>query len=181
MTIPSCDIQASDIARRGIEVGGDRRAEGDTAPAELDALPAPRRRRDGTRRMALHFAVVLLGASLLALLIGGPKAALSTALGVTLAGANLLLMRKITSALAEASGGSAAWALALPFKLAALVGVAYALVDLRVAQPVPLAIGFALLPLTGVFLPRASSVPDLYTPSSPGLPGASRPRRDSMK
>lgn len=131
--------------------------------------------------MALHFAVVLLGASLLALLVGGAKAALSAALGVTLAGANLLLMRKITSALAEASGGSAAWALALPFKLAALVGVAYALVDSRVAQPVPLAIGFALLPLTGVFLPRASSVPDLYTSSSPGRPGASRSRRDSMK
>jgi hypothetical protein len=51
------------------------------------------------------------------------------------------------------------WAVALPFKLAALVGVAYALVSLGVAQPVPLAMGFALLPLTGVFLPRPSSVP----------------------
>ncbi len=131
--------------------------------------------------MALHFAVVSIGAGAVGMLLGGTRVALSAVLGVTLAGANLLLMRKITSALAEASGGSAAWALALPFKLAALVGVAYALVDLRVAQPVPLAMGFALLPLTGVFLPRASSVPDLYTSSSPDRPGASRPRRASMK
>lgn len=158
MTIPSCDIQAG-----------------------ADGAPRPRPQATGARRMALHFLIVSVGASALGMLLGGARVALSVALGVTLAGANLLLMRKITSALAEASGGSAAWALALPFKLAALVGVAYALVDLRVAQPVPLAIGFALLPLTGVFLPRASSVPDLYTPSSPARPGASRPRRESMK
>ena len=57
--------------------------------------------------------------------------------------------------------------LVLPFKLAAVVGVAYALVAAGVAQPVPLAMGFALLPLTGVFLPRPSSVPDLVTPHPP--------------
>ena len=31
----------------------------------------------------------------------------------------------------------------------------------NLAQPVPLAMGFAILPLTGVFLPRPISVPDL--------------------
>jgi hypothetical protein len=141
------------------------------------------------RRLALHFITVLLGASAAAGAVGGFPAALSMALGVTLAGANLLLMQKITTGMmapsvedgagrvsgsrsaggaavsaaatpaAAGSAGGAMWALALPFKLAALVGVAYALVSLGVAQPVPLAMGFALLPLTGVFLPRPSSVP----------------------
>jgi hypothetical protein len=156
MTIPSCDIPERDTPSRDI--------------------PKP----DGRgRRLALHFTVVLLGASVLASLIGGPSAGISTALGVALAGTNLLLMQKITSAMtassgASSSGGSAAWGLLLPFKLVALVGVAYALVSSRVAQPVPLAMGFALLPLTGVFLPRPSTVPDL-------APTRSRRRRESLE
>ena len=118
------------------------------------------------RRFALHFGLVLLAASALGVAVDGRRAGLSVALGVTLAGVNLLLMQKITSALGE-SGAGAAWGLVLPFKLAAVVGVAYALVAAGVAQPVPLAMGFALLPLTGVFLPRPSSVPDLVTPHPP--------------
>jgi hypothetical protein len=117
--------------------------------------------RSPVGRLSLHFGLVLLGASAGAALLGGARSGFSAALGVGLAGANMLLMRKITAVLVEASGASAAWALALPFKLAALVGFAYALVSTGVARPVPLAMGFALLPLTGVFLPRASSVPDL--------------------
>ena len=118
--------------------------------------------RANARRLALHFGVVLLGVSAAATLVAGGRAGFSAALGVALAGGNMLLMRKITGALAE-GGASAAWGIALPFKLVALVGVAYALVESGVARPVPLAMGFALLPLTGVFLPRASSVPDLYS------------------
>jgi hypothetical protein len=117
-------------------------------------------------RLGLHFGLVLLGAGALGAFISGGRGGLSAALGVVLAGANLLLMRRITSALTAASGAAAAWALALPLKLVALVGIAYALVDRGVAQPVPLAMGFALLPLTGVFLPRATSVPDLVRPST---------------
>jgi hypothetical protein len=109
--------------------------------------------------MLLHFSIVLVLATLTAFNFGGPRSALSIALGVALAGVNLLVMRKVMSALTHAEGGSTAWAIVLPLKLLGLVGAAFALVDLRVAQPVPLAIGFALLPLTGVFLPRASSVP----------------------
>jgi hypothetical protein len=112
-------------------------------------------------RLSLHFGLVLLAASSGAALLGGARSGVSAALGVVLAGANLLLMRKITSVLVEASGAGAAWALALPVKLITLVGLAYALVTSGVARPVPLAMGFALLPLTGVFLRRASSVPDL--------------------
>jgi hypothetical protein len=110
--------------------------------------------------------LVLLAAGALGVFVSGGRGGLSAALGVTLAGANLLLMRRITSALTAGSGAAAAWALALPLKLVALVGIAYALVDRGVAQPVPLAMGFALLPLTGVFLPRATSVPDLVRPST---------------
>ncbi len=141
------------------------------APAgALSAEPTGRaqaRQWSAPQRLALHFCVVLLVASGAATLLGGGRAALSAALGVFLAGGNLLLMRKITAALADASGGSAAWAIALPFKLVALVGLAYALVHFGVARPVPLAMGFALLPLSGVFLPRPSSVFDLPTRSIP--------------
>jgi hypothetical protein len=71
-------------------------------------------------------------------------------------------MQKITRAMTGGGdgGASAAWGLLLPFKLVALVGVAYLLVSTGVAQPVPLAMGFAILPLTGVFLPRPTSVAD---------------------
>jgi hypothetical protein len=145
-------------------------------------VPPAAVRRAG--RLALHFGVVLVGASALAAGVDGARAALSAALGVALAGANLLLMQKITRAMTAGSGdstgsdsaGNPAWGLALPFKLVALVGVAYALVSSGVAQPVPLAMGFAILPLTGVFLPRPISVPDL----GPRPRASSHPsRRDS--
>lgn len=122
-------------------------------------------------RLTTHFALVLCFVSGVAAAFGGQRAAVSGALGVLLAGLNLLLMRRIMGALAGAGGGSAAWAIALPFKLVGLVAAAFALVELRVAQPVPLAIGFALLPLTGVFLPRASSVRRDTFSSSPARPG----------
>jgi hypothetical protein len=136
--------------------------------------------RGSVGRLAAHFAVVLLVAAGLATFVAGPRSGLSAALGVTLAGANLLLMRRITSALADASGASAAWAIALPFKLIALVGIAYALVHLRVAQPVPLAMGFALLPLTGVFLPRTGSVPHPMTARRRREPSSPRVRRGAL-
>lgn len=107
-------------------------------------------------RLRVHFAVVLLAVGALAGLLGGEHVALSAVLGVVLCGANLLVMRRITRALTE--GGSAVWALALPFKLLALVGTAFLLVHARAALAFPLAIGFAVLPLTSVFLPRPSSV-----------------------
>jgi hypothetical protein len=150
MTIPSGDMP---VDLPGVDLASAQPAGGPRSGAKPEGRG---------RRLALHFISVLLGASALASLVGAPGAGISAGLGVALAGANLLLMQKVTSAM-TASGGGAAWGLLLPFKLVALVGVAYALVALRVAQPVPLAMGFALLPLTGVFLPRPSSVPDLGT------------------
>lgn len=138
------------------------------APEPVVAVPAS---AADARRLTAHFALVLCFVSGVAAAFGGQRAAVSGALGVLLAGLNLLLMRRIVGALAGAGGGSAAWAIALPFKLVGLVAAAYALVELRIAQPVPLAIGFALLPLTGVFLPRASSVPRDTLSASPARPG----------
>jgi hypothetical protein len=85
-------------------------------------------------------------------------------------------MRRIMGAM-TANGASAAWAVVLPFKLLGLVAGAFALVRLGLAQPVPLAIGFALLPLTGVFLPRASSVPAVSPPAVSSPVTSSPPAR----
>jgi hypothetical protein len=179
MTIPSCDLPGSDLPgsdlpgsdlpRRDILLDRGSDLPGGKAIAGRDPV-APHGARSGlseprgrARRFAWHFVSVLLGASALTSLVAGQHAGISAALGVALAGANLFLMQRITSAMTGpgGTGGSPAWGLALPFKLVALVGVAYGLVSSGVAQPVPLAMGFALLPLTGVFLPRPSSVPDL--------------------
>lgn len=108
------------------------------------------------RRAALHLALVLAVMAAGGAALGGAHMAQSAVLGVLLGAANLLLMRRITKAMTE--GGSAVWALALPVKLIALVGVAYLLVQSGVALAIPLAVGFAVLPLTSVFLPQPSSV-----------------------
>jgi hypothetical protein len=101
--------------------------------------------------------VVACGATALGAVVGGAHVAQSAALGVGLCAVNLLVMRRITRNLTE--GGSAVWALALPAKLIGLVGAAYWLVETQVALPFPLALGFAVLPLTSVFLPQPSTVP----------------------
>jgi hypothetical protein len=169
---PGSDAPGSDAP--GSDAPGSDVPESKAVVGRVDA--APHGARSGlseaggrARRFTVHFISVLLGASALTSLVAGQRAGISAALGVALAGANLFLMQKITSAMTGpgGAGGSAAWGLALPFKLVALVGVAYGLVSSGVAQPVPLAMGFALLPLTGVFLPRPSSVPDL-SPRHPG-------------
>lgn len=110
------------------------------------------------RRASLHLALVLAVVALGGALLGGAYMAQSAVLGVVLGAVNLLAMRRITRALTNADGGSAVWALALPVKLIALVGVAYLLVQSGLASAIPLAVGFAVLPLTSVFLPQPSSV-----------------------
>ncbi|MEY4551584.1 MAG: hypothetical protein RL685_7779 [Pseudomonadota bacterium] len=115
------------------------------------------------RRAGIHLALVLVVVALGGAVLGGAQVAQSAVLGVLLGAANLLAMRRITrgltdATLSEGGGGSALWALALPFKLVALVGVAFLLVRNGVALAIPLAIGFAVLPLTSVFLPQPSSV-----------------------
>lgn len=141
------------------------------------APTAPSARSSGTdaagripwRRLALHWGLVIVAVAAAGDLFVGRRAAVSLVLGVVLSGANLIAMYRLTSGLAAPSAGSG-WAVLLPFKFVALVAVAFAAVRFGVADPIPLAIGFALLPLTGVFLPAASSVP-------PG--GAAGPRRAS--
>ncbi|MEY2932037.1 MAG: hypothetical protein RL033_2786 [Pseudomonadota bacterium] len=115
------------------------------------------------RRAGIHLALVLVVVALGGAVLGGAQVAQSAVLGVLLGAANLLAMRRITRGLTDATlsqggGGAALWALALPFKLVALVGVAFLLVRNGVALAIPLAVGFAVLPLTSVFLPQPSSV-----------------------
>lgn len=135
--------------------------------------------RPSPRALCVHLGVVLLVGSSGAALIGGASAAGSTALGVGISAANLLAMRQITRALSAASGAAAAWGLAFPVKLAALVGVAFVLVERGVAKPVWLAIGFALLPLTGVFLPRTAA--PARAPRAPARGGSLEMPANPMK
>jgi len=107
--------------------------------------------------LGVHLLVVLGISASVAALVGGAGAAVSMALGVGLAAFNLALMRRIVGALTAQSGLGALWALAFPVKLVVLVGGAFVLVQRGMAEPVPLAIGFALLPLSSVFLRRGGS------------------------
>jgi len=109
-------------------------------------------------RMGVHFGLVLALVAAGGAALGGAPAARSGALGVVLCAANLLIMRRISQGLTAADGGSAVWALALPVKLVVLVAVAFLLVHTRTALAFPLALGFAALPLTSVFLPQPSTV-----------------------
>jgi len=136
------------------------------------------------RRLALHLAVVIVVGSALGAVLGGHAAARSAAIGVLLGAVNLLAMRRITRGLTCADGGSAVWALALPVKLLTLVGSAYALVVSELALAFPLALGFAALPLSSVFLPRPSSVRGAMvgpTASSPATPVLSEPLESSRR
>lgn len=115
--------------------------------------------KTGRLRVVVHALAVLVLASYAGHAMGGLRAGASVGLGVLLSGANLLALRRIAAALAGAPGTSSAWGFLLPFKLITLAGVGLTLVELGGAEPIPLAIGFAVLPLTGVLLPRPSSVP----------------------
>lgn len=129
--------------------------------AEAEIGPSP-------RALGLHLLWVLGVAACGAALAGGARAAVSTAVGIGLAALNLMVMRRIVRALTAPSGQGAVWALAFPAKLVAVVGGSFVLVDRDIAEPVPLAIGFALLPLSAVFLRRGGSVAPAQ-PSQPAL------------
>ncbi len=85
-------------------------------------------------------------ASIVAFFFAGPRQALAVALGSALAAGNLWLLAVLVRRWLSPAGSLTAWGLLLPVKLAALVAVLYALVAARVVQPVPLLVGFALLP-----------------------------------
>ncbi len=145
-------------------------AQGTAQPATSATLivgPA----KAGRMRAVVQGLAVLLLASYAGHAVGGLRVGLSVGAGVLLSAANLLALRRITAALAGAPGTSSAWGFLLPFKLIALAGVGLTLVEFGGAEPIPLAIGFALLPLTGVLLPRPSSVPRI----DPALAGRRPP------
>jgi hypothetical protein len=97
-------------------------------------------------RCLVTIGVLGVVATVVALLVAGPPEALAVALGSVLAAANLWLLAVLVRRWLSPTGSLTAWGLLLPVKLAALVAVLYALVAARVVQPVPLLVGFALLP-----------------------------------
>jgi hypothetical protein len=158
-----------------IEIVSHEPSQGGKAEAMTENAPS-------SAALGLHLLVVLGVSAIVAALIGGSGAAVSTALGVGLSALNLALMRRIVGALTAQSGLGALWALAFPVKLVVLVGGAFMLVQRGIAGPVPLAIGFALLPLSSVLLPRAGgsgrpSRTPLAPPHSTSPLGAGAPTR----
>lgn len=85
-------------------------------------------------------------ASVVAVAAAGMRPALAVALGSGLAAANLWLLGWLVRRWLSPTGTPTAWGLLLPVKLLALVVVLYGLVAAGVARPLPLLVGFALLP-----------------------------------
>ncbi len=108
-------------------------------------------------RCLLSIGVLGAIAAVAALLVAGPRPALAVAVGSALAAANLWLLAILVRRWLSPAGSLTAWGLLLPVKLAALVAILYALVAARVVQPVPLLVGFALLPFAILFAQLRSS------------------------
>jgi hypothetical protein len=85
-------------------------------------------------------------ASVVAVFAAGTGPALAVALGSVLAAGNLWLLGWLVRRWLSPSGTTTAWGLLLPVKLVMLIAVLYGLVAAGVAQPLPLLVGFALLP-----------------------------------
>ena len=102
-------------------------------------------------RCLLSIGVLGALAAIAALLVAGSRPALAVAVGSALAAANLWLLAILVRRWLSPTGSLTAWGLLLPVKLAALVAILYALVAARLVQPVPLLVGFALLPFAILF------------------------------
>jgi hypothetical protein len=85
-------------------------------------------------------------ASVVAVFAAGTEPALAVALGSTLAAGNLWLLGWLVRRWLSPTGTPTAWGLLLPVKLIALIAVLYGLVAVAGTRPLPLLVGFALLP-----------------------------------
>lgn len=100
-------------------------------------------------------AAAILGGILaaFALPISGPRAAVSVLVGAAIAVANLVSMRAIIRALVRSpddagpSTGQALWALFAALKILLLFGGIWLLLTRRLVDPMPLVVGYGVLPL----------------------------------
>lgn len=105
-------------------------------------------------------AVFGVAMALLALAIFGIHSAGGVALGAAIATVNLWAFSRIGEALLSGRQGHAAkWAALGVFKLLALLGGVYVLINLGLVEPIPLMVGYAALP-AGITLATFFNKPD---------------------
>lgn len=80
------------------------------------------------------------------------SSAISAVEGVALSTVNLAFLERVVRALARPGRAQIVWALMLPVKFLLVVAVGYALLRAGMAEPAPLALGFATLPLAFALL-----------------------------
>ncbi len=101
-----------------------------------------------TKAAALIGGVLAVGA----LPLSGPRAAVSVLVGAAIAVANLLSMRAIIRAVVRSpqegpSTAQALWALFAALKILLLFGGIWFLLTRRLVDPIPLVVGYGVLPL----------------------------------
>ncbi len=112
-----------------------------------------RQRLDPRMRASLAGVAVSGGALALGgLVLAGPGAAFSIAVGAGLALGNLWALARIVVALLpeepeSSSGGLAGWALLGALKMFALMGAVWLLMRHGIVSPIPMVIGFGALPM----------------------------------
>ncbi len=129
------------------------------APQKAD----PTEPRDASTVSAIAAAALGLGFAVIGLAIDGPRTALSVLLGAAIAVANMLTLRAIVRALivapdgaqdadppnhaAEGKRGAAAWGGFAVLKILVLFGGMWLLLTRGLVDPIPLVIGYGVLPL----------------------------------
>lgn len=120
------------------------------------------RRLDAALWSVAGAAAVLSAGSMLAL---GLRSGLSAAAGGAVAVVNFWLIVRLAGAFLQGRRRSPAWGALGALKLAALLGVAYAIVRARAADPLGFILGYAALPL-GIVLMQ---LPSALRPSPAGF------------
>ena len=111
--------------------------------------------RDGAKIATIAAAVLGVVLSVLALVFFGGRAAASVLVGAVIAVSNLVMLRAIIRAILrppeeddeEGGGGGAAWGLFVILKILVLFGGVGLLLTKGLVDPIPLVVGYGVLPL----------------------------------
>lgn len=127
--------------------------------------------RDGAKTAAVAAAVLGVLFSVIALVFFGGRAAASVAVGAVIAVSNLVMLRAIIRAILRPpeeedgevdQGGGAAWGIFAVIKIVLLFGSVGLLLTKGLVDPIPLVVGYGVLPL-GI---TASALIDSLAPPS---------------